>query len=270
MWRMGLNRGENAMRTSTDNDQRRLLALNDVHVHYGRYPALNSISIHVDRGEMVGVVGPNGAGKSTMLLAIAGMVKPSSGSIRLDGVSSAGRRPDDIARHGVSLVPERRHIFGQLTVEENLLVAASARGTRRDATREIEEVCGRFPVLHERRASRAGDLSGGQQQQLAIARALVTRPRLLLVDEPSLGLAPLMVEKVFDALAELPREGISVLVVEQNALMTIETCDRIYMLRGGRITLDGSGKDPELRQQLVESYMHQLGLESASGPPPGR
>jgi branched-chain amino acid transport system ATP-binding protein len=241
-----------------------LLVLENLQVHYGRIPALRGVSLWVGRGEMVGVVGPNGAGKSTMMFAISGMLKPTIGSIRLDATSLIGRSPEEIARRGISLVPERRHIFAQLTVQENLRVATSLRGGPRETARDFERLYERFPVLWERRGTRAGNLSGGQQQQLAIARALLMRPRLLLVDEPSLGLAPLMIERVFDSLLTLPAEGVSVLLVEQNALMTIELCDRIYMLRGGQIRLEGSGKDPRDRVALVNSYMDQLGLRVGS------
>ena len=164
-------------------------------------------------------------------------------------------------RKGVSLVPERRHIFAQLTVEENLKVAAATRTERQKTARDLEELYERFPILGERRSSRGGNLSGGQQQQLAIARALLTRPQLLLVDEPSLGLAPLLVERVFDSLATLRDEGVSILLVEQNALATIEMSDRIYVLRRGEIALEGEGTDATIRANIVKSYIDQLGLD---------
>ena len=238
-----------------------LLSVTDLHVSYGRVPALRGVSLTVRRGEMVGVVGPNGAGKSTLLLTIAGVLRPIQGGVQLGDESLARRAPEDIVRKGVSLVPERRHIFAQLTVEENLRVAAATRTEMLQTRRDLEELYERFPILGERRSSRGGNLSGGQQQQLAIARALLTRPQLLLVDEPSLGLAPILVERVFDALAALRDEGVSILLVEQNALATIEMSDRIYVLRRGEIALEGEGTDATIRANIVKSYIDQLGLD---------
>ena len=238
----------------------------DLHVSYGRVPALRGVSLKVRRGEMVGVVGPNGAGKSTLLLTIAGVLRPGQGSVQFDGEALARQAPEDIVRKGISLVPERRHIFAQLTVEENLRVAAATRTEKQDIARDIRELYERFPILAERRASRGGNLSGGQQQQLAIARALLTRPQLLLVDEPSLGLAPILVERVFDALAALRDEGVSILLVEQNALATIEMSDRVYVLRRGEIALEGEGTDATIRADIVKSYIDQLGLDVQTTP----
>ena len=238
-----------------------LLSVADLHVSYGRVPALRGVSLKVRRGEMVGVVGPNGAGKSTLLLTIAGVLRPTQGGVQLGDESLVRQAPEDIVRKGVSLVPERRHIFAQLTVEENLKVAAATRTEKQQTTRDLEELYERFPILGERRASRGGNLSGGQQQQLAIARALLTRPQLLLVDEPSLGLAPILVERVFDSLAALRDEGVSILLVEQNALATIEMSDRIYVLRRGEIALEGEGTDATIRADIVKSYIDQLGLD---------
>jgi len=243
-----------------------LLSVADLHVSYGRVPALRGVSLKVRRGEMVGVVGPNGAGKSTLLLTIAGVLRPGQGSVQFDGEALARQAPEDIVRKGISLVPERRHIFAQLTVEENLRVAAATRTEKQDIARDIRELYERFPILAERRASRGGNLSGGQQQQLAIARALLTRPQLLLVDEPSLGLAPILVERVFDALAALRDEGVSILLVEQNALATIEMSDRVYVLRRGEIALEGEGTDATIRADIVKSYIDQLGLDVQTTP----
>ena len=238
-----------------------LLSVTDLHVSYGRVPALRGVSLKVRRGEMVGVVGPNGAGKSTLLLTIAGVLRPVQGSVQFDGGPLERQAPEDIVRMGISLVPERRHIFAQLTVEENLRVAAATRTEKQETARDLQELYERFPILGERRASRGGNLSGGQQQQLAIARALLTRPQLLLVDEPSLGLAPILVERVFDALAALRDEGVSILLVEQNALATIEMSDRVYVLRRGEIALEGEGTDATIRADIVKSYIDQLGLD---------
>ena len=254
--------GEDKAPPRPDREQaRELLSVTDLHVSYGRVPALRGVSLKVRHGEMVGVVGPNGAGKSTLLLTIAGVLRPTQGSVELSNESLVREVPEDIVRKGVSLVPERRHIFAQLTVEENLKVAAATRTERQKTARDLEELYERFPILGERRSSRGGNLSGGQQQQLAIARALLTRPQLLLVDEPSLGLAPLLVERVFDSLATLRDEGVSILLVEQNALATIEMSDRIYVLRRGEIALEGEGTDATIRADIVKSYIDQLGLD---------
>jgi len=237
-----------------------LLNINDLHVSYGRVPALRGVSLTVRQGEMVGVVGPNGAGKSTLLLTIAGVLRPKTGSVLLHGKPLIRQAPEEIVRKGVSLVPERRRIFAQLTVEENLKVAAAARKDTHEIAQEIKDLYDRFPILGERRKSRGGNLSGGQQQQLAIARALLTKPQLLLVDEPSLGLAPILIERVFNSLAELRDEGVSILLVEQNAIATIEMSDRVYVLRRGRIALESDGTDASIRADMVKSYIDQLGL----------
>ena len=226
-------------------------------------PALRGVSLKVRHGEMVGVVGPNGAGKSTLLLTIAGVLRPTQGSVELSNESLVREVPEDIVRKGVSLVPERRHIFAQLTVEENLKVAAATRTERQKTARDLEELYERFPILGERRSSRGGNLSGGQQQQLAIARALLTRPQLLLVDEPSLGLAPLLVERVFDSLATLRDEGVSILLVEQNALATIEMSDRIYVLRRGEIALEGEGTDATIPRRYRQVLYRSTGSRRA-------
>jgi branched-chain amino acid transport system ATP-binding protein len=182
------------------------------------------------------------------------------GSVLLRGKPLIRQAPEEIVRKGVSLVPERRRIFAQLTVEENLKVAAASRKETHGIAQEIKELYDRFPILGERRNSRGGNLSGGQQQQLAIARALLTKPQLLLVDEPSLGLAPILIERVFNSLAELRDEGVSILLVEQNALATIEMSDRVYVLRRGKIALESDGTDASIRAGMVKSYIDQLGL----------
>jgi branched-chain amino acid transport system ATP-binding protein len=221
-----------------------MLRLTDVSVHYGRIAAVNKLSLEVNEGELVGVVGHNGAGKSTTLWTITGVLKPSSGQITFQGKSIGGRSPEEILRLGIALVPENRRIFGRLTVGENLAIATSARSDRRAAAADIQRMCERFEVLGKYYDRSGSKLSGGEQQQLAIARALLARPKLLLLDEPTLGLAPLIVDQVFEILLELKEEGSTILLVEQNAARTIEVADRTYVLRsGGRVAFQGTAEE---------------------------
>jgi branched-chain amino acid transport system ATP-binding protein len=216
-----------------------MLEVRDLHVSYGRVPALKGISLDVNAGEIVGLVGPNGAGKTTTLSTVFGLLKPVSGSIAFEGRSLVGTPPEKIVRLGLALVPEGRHIFNTLTVAENLDMGATARRDRAQTKADCARLLERFPVLERYYDSQAGKLSGGEQQQLAIARALLSRPRLLLLDEPSLGLAPVVIDLVFDALAELRDEGVTILLVEQNAARTVELADRSYVLRTGEVALAG-------------------------------
>jgi branched-chain amino acid transport system ATP-binding protein len=221
-----------------------LLQLTDVSVHYGRIAAVNQLSLEVNKGELVGLVGHNGAGKSTTLWTITGVHKPSSGQITFEGRSIVGLSPDAILRQGIALVPENRRIFGRLSVGENLHIGTSARRDRRAAQADIRKMCERFAVLGSLYDRPGSKLSGGEQQQLAIARALLARPRLLLLDEPTLGLAPLIVDRVFETLQELKEEGVTILLVEQNAARTIEVADRTYVMRsGGRIQFQGTAEE---------------------------
>jgi branched-chain amino acid transport system ATP-binding protein len=229
-----------------------MLAIDELRVNYGRVPALHGISLHVEEGEAVALVGPNGAGKTTTLSAIFGLVPPAGGSIRFQGESIVGASPEQILRRGLALVPEGRHIFGTLTVAENLLLGTTARRDRAAAEADLARALERFPVLKSYYSSSAGNLSGGEQQQLAIARALLSRPRLLLLDEPSLGLAPVVIDVVFDALEELRREGVTILLVEQNAARAVEFADRAYILRTGRVAHSGT-RDEILRMENFEA-----------------
>lgn len=242
-----------------------VLQVRDLHVSYGNVPALKGASLQVLDGEMVGVVGPNGAGKSTLLLSVAGALKPLAGEIRFRGDDVCGRQPEDMVRLGMALVPERRRIFANLTVEENLVVSTPSKSRSGRSGQELQRVYERFPVLAERRHSSGGSLSGGQQQQLAIARALLARPKLLLVDEPSLGLAPLIVEQVFEALRTLKEEGVSILLVEQNAVATIEMSDRVYLLRRGDIEHESAPDNVSERALILDSYMQRIGLDNGAG-----
>lgn len=233
-----------------------MLKLTNVWVHYGRVPAVQDLTVEVNEGEFVGIVGHNGAGKTTTLGAIAGLLKPTSGQIELNGESISGLAPDVILRKGISLVPENRRIFGTLSVSENLRIGTSGRRDRGEAQRDIDNVLRRFPVLEEFADHPGGKLSGGQQQMLAIGRALVSRPTLLLLDEPTLGLAPMMVDNVFEILEGLREEGVTILLVEQNAARTIEVADRSYVLRsGGRIELEGTAEELRERGDFVGAYL---------------
>jgi len=221
-----------------------LLRLTNLYVHYGRIAAVQGLSLEVNDGELVGLVGHNGAGKSTTLWTITGVLRPSSGDITFDGRSIVGLPPDAILRRGIALVPENRRIFGRLTVGENLKIGTSARRDRRAAEADIKKMCERFEALGQFFDRRGSTLSGGEQQQLAIARALLSRPELLLLDEPTLGLAPLIVGRVFEILQELKEEGVTILLVEQNAARTIEVADRTYVMRsGGRIEFHGTAEE---------------------------
>jgi branched-chain amino acid transport system ATP-binding protein len=217
-----------------------LLAVADLHVRYGAVAALRGVSLHVAPGEFVAVVGPNGAGKSSLMLSIAGAVRPQRGDIAFRGRSIAGASLEDIVRQGIALVPEGRHIFGALSVEENLRLGITVRPDRRAAEADIDASFETFPILGERRRQPAGRLSGGEQQQLAIARALLGRPTLLMLDEPSLGLAPAVIDQVYRLLAEVRRRGVAILMVEQNAARALAAADRTYVLSAGLVRLDGT------------------------------
>jgi branched-chain amino acid transport system ATP-binding protein len=226
-----------------------VLELDDLEVRHGAVHAVRGLSLTVDRGEIVGLIGPNGAGKSSTLHAIMGLVPVAGGDVRLHGRSLVGRRPEDVARIGVALVPEGRRIFGELTVEENLRLG---RAVRRNG--DLARVYELFPVVEEFRKRQAGALSGGQQQQLAIARALVADPEVLLLDEPSLGLAPKIVDVVFEALQEIRARGIAILLVEQRAQRTVALADRSHVLSNGRLRLTLSPEAAGDSDTLVSAY----------------
>jgi branched-chain amino acid transport system ATP-binding protein len=233
-----------------------LLTLTDVWVHYGRVAAVQGLDLRVEEGQFVGLVGNNGAGKTTTMRAITGTLRPSSGEITFEGTRIDGRAPDRILRHGVSLVPENRRIFKRLSVAENLQIGTSGRKDRSQAKQDIQEMLERFPVLERYYDTPGANLSGGEQQQLAIARALLSRPRLLLLDEPTLGLAPLIVDQVFELLEKLREEGSTILLVEQNAARTVKIADRVYIMRaGGRIEFEGTGDELASRGGLETAYM---------------
>jgi branched-chain amino acid transport system ATP-binding protein len=232
-----------------------VLFVTDLTVHYGRVAALRRVSLQVLDGEVVGLIGPNGAGKTTLAHAVAGLVRPTSGRIAFNGTALTRSRPDRIARLGIALVPEGRHIFASLTVKENLLLGATPVRRRRDIAADVDEVLDLFPALRGFYGASAATLSGGEQQQLAIARALLARPRLLILDEPSLGLAPLIVDQIFTTLARLRGEGCTVLLIEQQALRTVRFADRAYVLRSGELVPGCEADDLLADVALAEVYL---------------
>jgi branched-chain amino acid transport system ATP-binding protein len=230
------------------------LMLEALDVRYGGVQAVRGLSFEVAPGEIVGLIGANGAGKSSTLHAIMGVAPIVGGDVRLGGESLRGRRPEDIARSGVALVPEGRRIFAELTVEENLRLGLAARRSRGPADGVLKGVYELFPIVEEFRARNAGALSGGQQQQLAIARALVAEPDVLLLDEPSLGLAPAVVDIVFDALAAIRERGLAVLLVEQRAQRTVAAADRSHVLSNGELRLTLGPESAGDTETLVAAY----------------
>jgi branched-chain amino acid transport system ATP-binding protein len=230
-----------------------VLELEGLDVRYGSVPAVRALSLHVGHGELVGLIGPNGAGKSTTLHAIMGVVPPSAGDVRLAGQSVRGRPPEAIARAGIALVPEGRRIFGELTVEQNLKLGLAAK--RQNGSDPLAAAYELFPVLAEMRARQAGALSGGQQQQLAIGRALVAHPDVLLLDEPSLGLAPTMVDAVFEALTAIRDRGVTILLVEQRAQRTVALADRTHVLANGELRMTLTPADANDTEKMIQAYL---------------
>jgi branched-chain amino acid transport system ATP-binding protein len=232
-----------------------VLELADVHVRYGNIRALQGVSLRVDSGELVALIGSNGAGKSTTLRTISGLLRPTQGTIMFEGADITNAGTDRIVARGISQCPEGRRIFGSLTVSDNLRLGAVSRKDAKEVAADLEMVFELFPLLRERLGQAGGTLSGGEQQMLAIGRALMSRPRLLLLDEPSLGLAPLMVERIFATIAELKRQGRTILLVEQNVHQALDVADRAYVLETGRITLDGAAAvlrhDPKVEQSYL-------------------
>jgi branched-chain amino acid transport system ATP-binding protein len=213
------------------------------------------VSLHVSEGEIVAILGPNGAGKSTILGSIMGLVQPASGKVRFLGRDVTGMEPEAMVRLGVGLVPEGRRLFKELTVSDNLRLGAATRRDKEAAKRDLETMFELFPILKERRNQLSGLLSGGEAQQLAIARTIMTAPRLLCLDEPSLGLAPRLVEAVFELLQNLRKRGYTILVVEQNALQVLEFVDRAYVLRNGRIQMEAKAESMQDEKALLQAYL---------------
>jgi branched-chain amino acid transport system ATP-binding protein len=231
-----------------------VLEVRGLEVRYGSVPAVRKVDLHVRQGEIVGLIGPNGAGKSTTLHAIVGAVRPNAGAIELKGASIVGQPPERIVRSGVGLVPEGRRIFAELTVEENLRLGLAGRRTKDGAQEALDEVGELFPILRQTRKRQAGLLSGGQQQQLAIARALVGEPELLLLDEPSLGLAPTVVDTVFETLGAIRERGLTILLVEQRAQRTVAFADRTYVLANGELRMTLGPEDADDTERMVAAY----------------
>jgi branched-chain amino acid transport system ATP-binding protein len=216
------------------------LEIADVVTAYGKIEALKGVTLAVAQGSITCLLGPNGAGKTTLMMTTSGILKPRRGSIRLGGEEIAGRAPHDIVAKGIALVPENRLVFPHMTVAENLAAGAYQRDDKAAIAEDVERMYARFPRLRERLAQEAGTLSGGEQQMLAVARALMSRPKLLLMDEPSLGLAPLVVEEIFRIIAELNRDGTTIFLVEQNAHMALKVAQHFYLMEQGRVTFSGS------------------------------
>ena len=232
-----------------------MLKIEDLHVHYGGIQALRGISLEVPDGKIVTLIGANGAGKSTTLRTITGLVKASSGSIRWNDQELLGKSIDKIVASGIAMSPEGRRVFPDLSVLENLKIGAYLRKEKAGIAGDIEWVYSLFPRLQERSWQLAGTLSGGEQQMLAVGRALMSRPKLLLLDEPSLGLAPLVVQDIFTIIREINRQGVTVLLIEQNANMALKTADLAYVLETGRITLSGTGAELLANEKVKEAYL---------------
>ena len=232
-----------------------MLEIRTLGVRYGPFIALQEVSLHVDRGEIVGLIGPNGAGKSSLVRAVAGLVQPSSGEILFEGASLLSIKASDRTRLGLSVVPEGRGLFPQMSVEENLLMGGYAAASSRQMAESMEHCYALFPLLRDRRRQLAGTLSGGQQQMLAICTGLMSRPKLCILDEPSLGLAPIVIGDIGRTLRRLREEGVTVLLAEQNARLTGEVADRIYVLQAGGVryhdTPDRLLADPEIARSFL-------------------
>ncbi|HSF82957.1 MAG TPA: ABC transporter ATP-binding protein [Anaerolineales bacterium] len=235
-----------------------MLEVQNISTFYGHIQALRDISLEVHQGEIVSLIGANGAGKSTLLNSISGIVPPRYGKILLEEQDIAHRAADSIVALGVTQIPERRQIFGTLTIPDNLFLGAYLRLRRKEhkaVQQDMDYVYSLFPVLKQRKAQLAGTLSGGEQQMLAIGRGLMARPKLLLLDEPSLGLAPLIVEEIFRVITQLKEEGTTVLLVEQNARAALEISDRAYVLETGRISIKGTPKELIANQEVQSAYL---------------
>ena len=232
-----------------------MLKIDNIHVYYGAIHALKGVSLEVEKGEIVTLIGANGAGKSTTLRTISGLLAPKGGTISFLGDDIGGIPAHEIVKRGISQVPEGRRIFAEMSVQENLEMGAFIRKDKGGVEKDFDLVYERFPRLKERRRQQAGTLSGGEQQMLAMGRALMSRPKLLLLDEPSMGLAPLLIKEIFSIIEDINREGTTVLLVEQNANMALSIAHRAYVLETGRITLSGAAKELAVSEDVRKAYL---------------
>lgn len=240
----------------------RMLEVKELTAGYGRLTALKGVDLEVRRGEVIFVVGPNGAGKSTLLKTISGLMAPSGGEILFDGKKINGKAPEDLCRQGMALIPEGGRVFKTLTVQENLSIGSMIRNNTTQESQDLEEVLENFPILRQRFYGTAGHLSGGEQQQLAIARSLLQRPSLLMIDEPSLGLAPLVIDQVYMSLRKLNNAGLTLLIVEQSTGRIMDLASRIYVIRNGKVVLEGTPDKLATGNAVNEAY---FGFEGADG-----
>jgi branched-chain amino acid transport system ATP-binding protein len=232
-----------------------MLKINNINVYYGNIHALKGVSLDIKQGEIVTLIGANGAGKSTLLKTISGLLKPKNGEILLEGEHLAGKVPQLIVKRGISQVPEGRRVFANMSVEENLELGAFLRKDKKGIREDFEKVFQLFPRLQERRKQLSGTLSGGEQQMLAMGRALMARPRLLLLDEPSMGLAPLLVKTIFRIIEEINQTGTTILLVEQNANMALSIADRAYVIETGKIVASGTSEELSQSDQIRAAYL---------------
>jgi branched-chain amino acid transport system ATP-binding protein len=232
-----------------------MLKVEGINVYYGIIQALKGVSLEINEGEIVTLIGANGAGKSTLLKTISGLEKPKQGDILFEGKSIAGKQAQTIVKHGISQVPEGRRVFANMSVMENLELGAYLRKDKAGIREDYEKVFDLFPRLHERQKQAAGTLSGGEQQMLAMGRALMARPRLLLLDEPSMGLAPLLVKTIFRIIEEINKSGTTILLVEQNANMALSIADRAYVIETGNIVLSGTSEELNASEQVKMAYL---------------
>ena len=232
-----------------------MLTVENLECRYGKVSAVRGLSLDVKQGELVTLIGANGAGKTTTLKAISGVLRPAAGRIRFDGEEITGMPAKQIIARGIAHCPEGRHVFPYMTVRENLEMGCYLRRDSHAIAADMERLFGRFPILAERRDQAAGTLSGGEQQMLAISRALMSRPKLVLFDEPSLGLAPNIVERTFEVITQIRAEGVTVMMVEQNAFAALELSDRSYVLEQGRVTLSGTGSELLNNPQVKRAYL---------------
>jgi len=232
-----------------------MLKVDNANVYYGQVHALKNLTLEVEEGELVALLGANGAGKSTSLMAISGIIRPKNGSIKYDGKEITRSSADEIVGLGLVQCPEGRRIFGSLTVMENLRMGAIRRKDKNNLPAELERVFSLFPVLGKRVKQSGATLSGGEQQMLAIGRAMMAKPRLLMLDEPSLGLAPMVVQEIFNVIKQLHAEGVTILLVEQNARQALEICNRGYLLQTGQVALSGTGKELRVNPEVERLYL---------------